>query len=124
MFVGVPGVGSALGPWAASEHEPHLPAEEALQAARGIWERIQWEQVARSPLSGASLRRVWQSLCQMLGARIAGCGPPTTSTTYGRWDRCPRGDGPGLAPGTHARSERPAAPYSGLYLNEIPRRTR
>jgi NTE family protein len=47
--------------------QAHLPAEEAMQAARGIWERIQWEQVARSPLSGASLRRVWQSLCQMLG---------------------------------------------------------
>ena len=45
----------------------HLRAEHAMQAARGIWERVQWEQVARSPLSGASLRRVWQSLCQTLG---------------------------------------------------------
>jgi NTE family protein len=47
----------------------HLPADEAMRAARSIWEEIQWEQVARGPLSRASLRRVWQALCQMLGLR-------------------------------------------------------
>ena len=47
--------------------QAHLPAEEVMAAARTIWERVQWEQVARGPLSGASLRRVWQALCQVLG---------------------------------------------------------
>jgi NTE family protein len=47
--------------------QAHLPADEVMQAARTIWERVQWEQVARGPLSGASLRRVWQALCQVLG---------------------------------------------------------
>jgi NTE family protein len=46
---------------------PYVCGGAGVGSARGIWERIQWEQVARSPLSGASLRRVWQSLCQMLG---------------------------------------------------------
>ena len=47
--------------------QAHRPADEAMRVARSIWEKIEWEQVARGPLSGASLRRVWQALCQMLG---------------------------------------------------------
>lgn len=47
--------------------QAHLPADEVMPAARGIWERVQWGEVARSLLSGASLRRVWQALCQTLG---------------------------------------------------------
>jgi NTE family protein len=42
-----------------------------MQAARTIWDGIQWERVARAPLSGASLRRVWQALCQTVGMRGA-----------------------------------------------------
>jgi hypothetical protein len=47
--------------------QAHVPADDAMRTARTIWEQIQWEQVARGPLSGASLRRLWQALCQMVG---------------------------------------------------------
>jgi NTE family protein len=47
--------------------QAHLPAAELVPKALSIWEAVQWGQVARSPMSGSSLRRVWQSLCQMLG---------------------------------------------------------
>lgn len=47
--------------------QAHLPVAEVMPRALAIWEGIQWSQVARSPMSGSSLRRMWQSLCQTLG---------------------------------------------------------
>lgn len=51
--------------------QAHLPADDAMRAARAIWERVQWARVARGPLSGASLLRAWQSVRQILGVRGA-----------------------------------------------------